>query len=186
MGPTRFGLGDLLRRTAALGHFVQGFTNVGSEEDYAARTPRCSAAFGRIAEHLHRSAGQRYFLQLSRRKKSNVLAIGRPERKGWPFDFHRSHCAGGYVAHPQLGFGSVTGEKGELRTIRGKCERTRRSGGEFRIRWAAARKRSWGGARLQAGCGLQGKWREPATARIQPATAAISNVRFCTTRRARI
>src|SRR6266852_6034376 len=83
MGPTRFWLGDLIGRLAALRYLVQGLENVGREDDHAARTPRCAAPFGRIAEHLHRSTGQRYFLQLPRRKKSNVLAIGRPEMLGW-------------------------------------------------------------------------------------------------------
>src|ERR1700693_3969608 len=110
MGPTRLLLGDLLGHATALGHLVQGFKNIGSEDDHAAWTPRCAAAFGCVAEHLHRSTGERYFLQLSRGEESNVLAIGRPEGKSWPLDLHLVQPAGGNIANPQPCVGRVPGE----------------------------------------------------------------------------
>src|ERR1700733_11553953 len=132
MSPAWLGLGDLLGYAAALGHLVQGLANIGSEDDDTARAPRCAAAFGGIAEHLYWSTGEGYFLQLSRRKEAKILAIGRPKGECWPLDFHLADCAGGYVPHPQPGFGNVTGKEGELRTIRRKCQGASRDAGENR------------------------------------------------------
>src|ERR1700685_315104 len=133
MGPTWLRVRDLLGRAASLGHLEDGGGNVGGEDDHTARVPRCATTFGRLAEYLLRSAGQRNFLQLPRRKETNVLAIWRPERKYRLLGFsHLAHRPSGHVADPQPFSGSVTaGQKRKFRTIRRKCQRTVVNGGEF-------------------------------------------------------
>src|ERR1700722_17593690 len=49
------------------------------EQDYAILVPCAAAPIGRVAHDLYRAALGADPLQLAQRKKSNVMAIGRPE-----------------------------------------------------------------------------------------------------------
>src|SRR5579863_3974702 len=71
-----------------------GDTDVGSVEDYAARTPSATACAIGVGQHLRRATSNGNLLQFVIGEKSEISGVGRPEGEAGTFGSPQERCRG--------------------------------------------------------------------------------------------